>query len=173
MITIYTEESTTISQKSYDDIIAAVNIRELKCICGKCGCLIRHGSYKRTIKVPGGELLLRVSRVKCSDCGCTHALFISSIIPYSQICLKDQTLIINCFEDKSGYDEIFKSNQSFDENDVRSVILRYRRYWREYVLSSGISLFPLKSLVKSCFTIFRKQFMQIKDTKNVLYLFPT
>lgn len=173
MITIYTEGTDDISQKSYDEAIAGLNIRELTCTCGSSRCLIQHGCYKRKIKAPDGVFRLRVNRVKCTACGCTHALLFSSIIPGSQILLKDQLDIIKYSENKSGYVQILKSNLSLDENSVRAVVLRYRRNWQKHVLAGDISVVPVESLIKNCFSTFHKQFMQIKETSNILYIFPT
>ncbi len=173
MITIYVKDINHISQKLYDDVIAMVNIRKLTCTCGNCRCFIQHGSYNRTVKTSNGAVRLRINRVKCTICGCTHALLLSSIIPYSQISLKDQMDIINCYENQSGYDRIFESVFSIDESNVHSVILRYCRYWKPHILSHGISVFSIELLLKYCFSIFQKQFIQIKSTSNRLFMFPT
>lgn len=173
MITIYTEGADDISQKSYDAAIAGLDIRELTCTCGGSRCLIQHGRYERKIKASDGVFRLRVNRVKCNVCGCTHALLFSSIIPCSQILLKDQLAIISCLENSSGYAQILKSNLSLDENVVRAVVLRYRRNWQQHILAGDISVVPVESLIKNCFSTFHKQFMQIKEMPNILYLFPT
>lgn len=173
MITIYTEGADDISQKSYDAAIAGLDIRELTCTCGGSRCLIQHGRYERKIKASDGVFRLRVNRVKCNVCGCTHALLFSSIIPCSQILLKDQLAIISCLENSSGYAQILKSNLSLDENGVRAVVLRYRRNWQQHILAGDISVVPVESLIKNCFSTFHKQFMQIKEMPNILYLFPT
>ncbi len=173
MITIHTKDMDTISQKSYDNVISGLNLHELTCTCGKCGCLIHHGSYERKIKVPEGEFRLRVNRVKCSVCGCTHALLLSSMIPYSQIVLKVQLDIIHCSEKKSGYTHILLSNLSLDENTMRAVILRYRRRWKQLILAHHISMFSMESLIKYCFSIFQVQFMQGRGMPNILFIIPT
>lgn len=46
MITIYTEGTDDISQKSYDEAIAGLNIRELACTCGSSRCLIQHDAIR-------------------------------------------------------------------------------------------------------------------------------
>lgn len=173
MITIHVKDLNHISQKFYDDIIAMIDIRKLICTCGNCKSLIHHGNYSRTVKTPNGAVRLRINRVKCTICGCTHAILLSSIIPYSQIVLKDQMDIINCYENQFGYDKIFESNLSIDENNVHSVILRYCRYWKPRILSYDPSVFSVELLIKYCFSIFQRQFMQIKSTSNRLFMFPT
>ena len=169
MITIFVKDTKHISQKFYNDIVHSLDIHKLVCTCGHCACFIHHGSYERIVKTSEGKIRLRVNRVKCIVCGCTHAILISSIIPYSQMTLEDQTAIIDSYESKSGYDDILKSNFSIDENNIRSVILRYRKYWKSRILSYNILRYPLTSLVKQCFSIFERQFMQIRSTLNLLF----
>lgn len=172
MITVYIEDADYITQKSYDSIISELNIRDLTCTCGNCRCLIHHGGYKRKLKAPDGEYRLRINRVKCTSCGCTHALLVSSIIPYSQISLKDQLKIINCFESRSGYAQILASNLSLDENAVRAVALRYRRAWKEYALIDDIPTFSSELSVKYCFQLFKGSSCRSKELPIFFLHFP-
>jgi len=169
MITIFVKETQPISQKFYNDIVYSLDINKLVCTCGHCACFIHHGSYERTVKTSENKIRLRINRVKCNICGCTHAILISSIIPYSQMTLDDQTAIIDSYENKLGYNDILKSNFFIDENNIRSVILRYRKYWKSRILLYNILRYPLTSLVKQCFSIFECQFMQIRNTLNLLF----
>lgn len=173
MITLTTNEFTSISQESYDSIIYSLDFAHLTCTCGQCGCLVRHGCYERTVKTANGQIRLRVCRMKCTICGCTHALLLSSIVPYSQILLKDQVIIIDCYEKKSGFGEILNINFFIDENNIFAIIRNYYKYWKQRILSYGICYFPFESLVKQCFSVFAQQFMQVKSTKNLLFLLST
>ena len=158
--------SHTISQKSYDDIIASLKLSDIQCPCGHIGGLIHHGSYERTVKAPDGEFRLRICRVKCTLCGHTHAILLSSIVPYSQISLKEQVAVIHSYKQKAGYTEILSSNLSIDENNIRSIILRYRRFWHQALSLFELPLYPISELIKQCFSTFQKQFMQIKNIPN-------
>lgn len=169
MITLATNNFDLISQESYNDIIFSLNFDDLTCTCGHCACLIRHGSYERTVKSPNGKFRLRVFRVKCNICGCTHALLLSSIVPYSQISLKDQVTIINCYEEKNGFQQVLNTNDSIDENNIYAVIRNYCKYWKQELILKHIVLSSLFKLVKQCFFIFAQQFMQMKNTRNLLY----
>lgn len=173
MITIHIKDVDYISQRMYDDVIAGLDLHELICTCGNCQCLIHHGSYERKIKASDREFRLRVNRVKCIACGRTHALLPSSIIPYSQIVLKEQLNIINFFENKPGYGQFFQSDFFLDENAVRAVILRYRRNWKQGILAYQIAMYLSELLIKQCFNIFQRQFMQIRKIPNILFLIPT
>ena len=140
MITIEIPDiaSRTISQKSYDDIIASLKLSDIQCPCGHIGGLIHHGSYERTVKAPDGEFRLRICRVKC----------------------------IHSYKQKAGYTEILSSNLSIDENNIRSIILRYRRFWHQALSLFEFPLYPISELIKQCFSTFQKQFMQIKNIPN-------
>ena len=173
MITITTENFNTISQKSYDEIINSLEFHNLYCSCGHCACLIRHGSYERTIKEASCAFRLCVLRVRCKNCKQTHALLIASIVPYSQIILKVQATIIDCYERKTGFREILEANLSIDENNISAIVLRFRRHWKQRLLSQNIQLCPLGQLIQKSFSAFGRQFMQIKSTRNILFLRPT
>ena len=47
-------------------------------------CMSVHGYYWRSVMRPSGTLHPCVCRVKCSECGTTHALLLSSIVPFSR-----------------------------------------------------------------------------------------
>ena len=85
MITVKTENYNLISQHFYNKTIDSLDLNLISCACGHSGCLIRHGSYKRSIQLADRILSLSVVRVYCKICGHTHALLLSSMVPYSQI----------------------------------------------------------------------------------------
>ena len=168
MITIEIPDmaSRTISQRAYDNLIASLKLPDIQCPCGHRGGLIHHGSYERTVKAPDGGLRLRICRVKCTFCGHTHAILPSLVIPYSQIPIKEQVDIIHSYEQKLEYSEILSSNFTIDENNIQSIILRYRRFWHQALHLFHLPLYPISELIKQCFCTFKKQFMQIKNIPN-------
>ena len=85
MITVKTENYNLISQDFYNKTIDSLDLNLISCVCGHSGCLIRHCSYKRSIQLADRILSLFVVRVYCKICGHTHALLLSSLVPYSQI----------------------------------------------------------------------------------------
>lgn len=121
-----------------------------------------------------GEILaLTVVRVRCTACGHTHALLLSSMVPYSQIPLNVQVIAIHAYE--SGYSPscILEGHHFIDENNLKAVIRSYRLHWKERLRSACLSFDEWGSLVTGCFSHFSRQFMQIKTTVNKLFLLPT
>lgn len=173
MITILCRTYKPLSQKLYDSIVDAVDIRQIRCSCGHAGNLIYHGTYTRSIKTPEGLQVLRIIRVKCTHCGRTHAILPSSIVPYSRISLRDQADIIECHLDNGDMGELLSMDPSIDENNVKYVLRQFRKHWRERLLSESLSLCSLPGLVEGCFRAFLRQFMQVHTTVNILFLTPT
>lgn len=173
MITILCRTDKPLSQKLYDSIVDAVDILQIRCSCGHAGNLIYHGTYNRSIKMPEGLLVLRIVRVKCTHCGRTHAILLSSIVPYSRISLRDQAEIIECHLDNGDMGELLSENPSIDENNVKYVLRQFRKHWKERLLSESLSLCSLSGLVEGCFRAFLQQFMQVHGTVNILFLTPT
>ena len=118
-------------------------------------------------------MILRILRLKCAECGHTHAVLLSSLVPYSQIALKDQRQIVSAYEEKSNRNAVCDTNSSIDENNVKYVIRSYRRNWRERLRSEGIGLSPADLLIRLCFSVYSAQFMQIHATFNRLFSMTT
>jgi hypothetical protein len=66
-----------------------------------------------------------------------------------------------------------EANPAIDESNARAVIRRYHKHWKQRLAAENIALSPIPQLIKSCHFRFKRQFMQIKATKNQLYLKPT
>ena len=169
MITLFVENCNDISQNFYDSVVNNLQLHRLSCSCGHSSCLSIHGYYYRTAKLPAGDIRLKICRVKCSECGKTHALLLSSMVPYSQIRLIDQQRICAGYEAGSRSSDICDDNLSIDENNIKSVIRNYRQCWKEKLISLKISLSPLGELVRSCFLLYSAQFMQIHRGTNKLF----
>ena len=173
MITIETGFCNPISQSFYDNTVLALDLNLITCTCGHTGCLVWYGSYTRKLRQEDQVISLRISRVFCSSCHHTHALLLSPIVPYSQIPLKVQAAIAQCYEESSGYRQILEEQSCIDENTVSSIIRSFRRHFRERLRSFSVPLFPPAGLVRSCFACFSRSFMQIKNTRNKLFCPPT
>ncbi len=145
----------------------------ISCTCGHSGCLIRYGSYKRNVQLKDEKITLTVVRVFCTVCGHTHALLLSSIVPYSQIPLNLQISVIHTYESGLSLQPILAEHCLIDENNLKSVIRSYRLYWQQRLRSAALSFIERNSLVIGCFSHFSRQFMQIKTTVNKLILLPT
>ena len=173
MITIFVRDCNQISQSFYDSVIYDLQLHQLTCSCSHSACLSVHGYYKRTVKLSSGAIRLRVCRVKCSECGATHALLLSSMVPYSQIPLPDQQRICKDYEEGRSVSIVCESNPSIDENNVKSILRNYRLCCREKLRSLRIGLAPLGTLVLSCFSDYSSQFMQIHLRVNKIFFYPT
>lgn len=169
MITIFVRNCNQISQSFYDSVMNSLQFHQLTCSCGHSACLSVHGYYHRTVKTDGVHLRLRICRVKCSECGATHALLLSSMVPYSQILLSDQVTICLAFESGSDPSAVCEDNPAVDENNVKSVLYGYRHHWREKLRSLRIPLLPLHHLIISCFSFYSAAFMQIHRGRNHLF----
>ena len=170
MITLFVEDYNPLTPDFYNYFLSKIQLHQLSCPCGHAGCLHIHGYYKRFIKTPSGKLPFRILRVKCECCGHTHAILLSSMVPYSQISISDQISIISNYLNDLPQESVMNSTPSIDESCFRHVIRNYRKYWHEKLISERIRLCPVCQLIKSCFAYFSYQFMQIKNTVNILLL---
>lgn len=121
MITIKTENYNHISQDFYNKIIDSLDLTLISCTCGHSGSLIRHGSYKRKIPLKDRIITLTVVRVYCKHCGHTHALLLSSFVPYSQIPLTVHISSILACEQNSSIRPVLAGQCCVDENNIRSI----------------------------------------------------
>lgn len=172
MITLSVDDYNLVSQDFYDNTIGALQFHQLTCTCGLSAGLTIHGYYYRGIKSGDGIVRLRICRVKCCHCGKTHALLLSSFVPYSQILLNDQLEILVGFENDRLATSVMEHTPSIDENHLRFIIQQYRAHWQQRLLAARIPLLS-KALIQSCFSYFARQFMQIKNTANILFSAPT
>ncbi|MGD9679317.1 MAG: DUF6431 domain-containing protein [Vulcanibacillus sp.] len=171
MITIPTTKIKSFTQKNYDELINTLPFHKVSCTCGQLGKLIKHGYYIRSIKTPDGLVKLKILRVKCKSCKRTHAILLDFIVPYSQILLKDHISIIQVFEKQLSFESIMLSNLLIDEGNLRYIIKQYLHHWKEKLLAYK-KVFNA-SVSEHCFTIFKRQFMQIKQVPNILFIQPT
>ena len=92
------QKSEKISEKSINEQIKEyeeeVNFPGLKCSCGSQQ-LDFHGVYERNIIKNNVEYKIKIKRVKCKECGKTHALLPVFILPYYQTEVEE---IITCVE---------------------------------------------------------------------------
>lgn len=173
MITLSVDICNPLSQDFYDKTIYNLQFHQLVCTCGHSGCLTIHGYYDRSVKSGDSCLCLHICRVICCECGRTHALLLSSLVPYSQVPTKDQIDIISHYESDGDFSSVMDNTPSIDESCARSVIRRFRQFWKQRLLSESIAPMPDNSFIGRCFSAFRRQFMQVKCIPNILFLTPT
>ena len=173
MLTVTVQDCNRFDQKFYNSVVSSLQFHTLECTCGHSGCLTAHAYYSRSIITPNGKVSLMILRVICSECGRTHALLLSSMVPYSQIPADDQRGIAEAYEHKTDRNRLCSAGSGIDENNVKSVIRRYVKFWRERLLTHSIFMGDLSSLTDACFAHYSKQFMQIRGTPNSLVPSPT
>lgn len=173
MILISVSNYNRFSQNYYNSVINNLQLHRLTCSCGHSACLSIHAYYKRSVFLPDGVYPLRICRVRCSECGRTHAILLSSLVPYDRISLSDQHTVICAYEDGADRNAVCEQNPSIDENNVKSIIRRYTRFWRQRLLSESIRFTEIPSLVRSCFSFYSMQFMQIRGAPAKLFSLTT
>lgn len=169
MITVLVDNCNPISQDFYDSVLNSIQLHQLTCPCGHSACLTIHGYYTRRVKSSDGDVCLRICRVYCSCCHHTHAVLLSSIVPYSQISLPGHMEILTAHENGLSPDTLMEQNPSIDESSCRYIIRNFLLYWKQRLLSERIRLSAV-NLVSLCFSHFFKQFMQIRCTPNILFV---
>lgn len=166
MITVIFKGCNDFSQNCYDCTINNLQLHTIECTCGKKGCLIRHGHYKRSVKFRSSLIRLSVQRVLCTECLVSHALLPSILVPYSQIPLHDQQQILYCAEKGRDTEPVMENNLLIDENNIKYIIRQFKRHWKQRILSAGLSLSD--ALAVPCLCVYSRQFMQIHRVRNKL-----
>lgn len=167
MITILFKDCNTFSQNFYDQTIDTLQLHRVQCTCGKKGCLIFHGHYRRNVKWLSDLIELVIQRVWCKDCGISHALIPSFLVPYSQIPLADQQEILDRVQSGKSMDAVMERNLLIDENNIKYIIRQFKKHWEQRLLSIGRSV--RDSLTIPCLAVYSRQFMQIRRTPNLLF----
>ena len=173
MVTLFVEENNPLTPTFYNSFIADLQLHQLKCPCGHSGGLSVHGYYQRFIKTFEGKLCFNICRVVCEACGKTHALLLSSMVPYFQIPLQLYVNTIIAAEHQTGFASLLDGRVCVDENNLKSILRNYRLHWCERLRAVSLCLTDLSRLVSGCFSHFSRQFMQIKTTRNILFVPPT
>lgn len=151
-----------ITPETYGKITANLPLYRIHCSCGHAGCLVRHGYYRRKLKTRQGTIVLRILRVKCRECGRTHAIIPELAVPYSQIPADLQQLMLLHPLGSPELEELMRDNCDITESNVLAVGSRYRRNWRERLAALGMKLGDgIADLVRNSFAAFHRQFMQI------------
>ena len=148
-------------------------LHRLKCTCcGHAGCLIKHGRYTRKLKAGGEELEERsIQRVRCKECGATHAVVPTYIVPYQWEMLKVQIEILLHWLTDRNYKDVMEKNHLIDESTVQAVIRRFRQHWQARLATAGLSVeMEAEELVRGCFAHYGRQFLQIRRVPNQLFL---
>lgn len=166
MITVLMDDCNGFSQDLYKNLIDSLQLHLIECTCGKKGCLIFFGHYRRSVKYLSHTIHLHIQRVCCKECGKTNALLPSLLVPYSQIPLRDQQELLHAINSGSSPEPVMERNNLIDENHVKYIFSQFKKHWKQRLLSLGVSL--LEDLTPPCLAAFSRQFMQIHRTRNKL-----
>lgn len=152
----------------YEKVIDALQLEQIQCPHCKQYGFCHHCYYsrhlKRKLRENEDEKIL-ILRIKCKHCGKTHAVLLSSMIPYTQLSLEDTVLIIGEAEQKDENERKQLQNELYEREwigpeDPVNVMKRYRTFWKQRLISEAISLND-DNLSEKCIQAFRRQFMQI------------
>ena len=85
-----------ITENQYKNIIQSLNFNELS--CPKCNSkgLRAHASYSRYVDFFKRSHKVTIQRLRCPECGSTHAVLIEDMIPYS---IASYSLIVEVIAD--------------------------------------------------------------------------
>lgn len=86
----------------YGEAINSIDFN--KVVCHKCRAIGNYeikGYYHRYIIINNYKLKINILRIKCKNCGRTHAILFLDFVPYYQLSAKDSKVIIeNDFKDE-------------------------------------------------------------------------
>ena len=151
-----------ITAEIYGKVSASLPIYRLSCSCGHAGCLVRHGYYRRRLKTRQGTIVLRILRVKCKECGRTHAILPELIVPYSQIPADLQQCMLLYPLGSPELESLMQGNSDITESNILAIRGRYRKNWKERLLTLSRKLQDdIAHLIQDSFSFFHRQFMQI------------
>lgn len=163
MLTGFFSNCKYLTPKIYNHIVSHLELHRVRCSCGHAGCLIRHGYYSRKLKLRYGTYSFRILRVKCRECGHTHAILPDSVVPYSQIPVDIQHKLLLYPLGSNELNEIMDNNSDITESDVLHIRARFRRYWKARLDAAFAELnSSLQSILDRCYSSYSRQFMQIK-----------
>ena len=177
MIQILTIYCSLFFQEKYNKFIESLNFSSLTCPhpeCGFRGQCTRHAYYKRNIITEYDKKYIRILRVKCLHCKKTHALLPNWIVPYSQHLVADHIEIIGAYHAGISPYTFKPSNPEINTWSVVYIVKQFEDHWKGRLLSLVTSIFDgMDEIISSCFISYKRQFMQIKRTRNALFIPPT
>ena len=97
-----------------------------------------------------------ILRVKCKECGKTHAVLLSLIVPYQSVELEIQIQILK----DEDVEKIMVNNEAIDEQEVYRIRKRFKTKYKKWMSLNKLSF--LDDLVKLAFRDFKSNFMQIR-----------
>lgn len=157
MIICDCDKVNDLSQDYYDRIVQELDRSLILCpTCKQLGFYV-NSYYERSFKLAGSpdKTKILIMQVICKSCGKTHAILLSSMIPWSQITLHD-TLVVLKLDPSSPKAEY---NPLISHEDRVRLRKAFRLFWKERLKAFNISIDD--SLSGTCIFYHHRQFMQI------------
>lgn len=138
---------------NYNDFIANLEVKTIKCPNCNLSDMERHGYYKRYINISGKKYYIRILRVRCKICGHTHAVLPDFVIPYLH-------------EPITNMIELILSNSVDTDDNLYKIIHKIKKKWLPMLNSIMLTFkHSISELVKKCSQVFRTCVMQIHRGK--------
>lgn len=159
-------------QSAYFQQVNSIVLCEVVCpVCGKKGCLIFYGTYGRNLFWYSLNILLHIQRVRCKECGSTHALMPHIIVPYSRVPLVDQQEILQHFVEGTSPEEVLERNLLIDWDAAYRIYRNFTNFWEQRISDLNLSIWD--DLFASCLDKYFMQPFQMRDRVNMLLRLPT
>ena len=138
---------------NYNDFIANLEVKTIKCPYCNTSDMERHGYYKRYINISGKKYYIRILRVRCKVCGHTHAVLPDFIVPYLHNPIIDLLELVT------------NSQKDLDENQTK-LKRKINKKWKSILHSLDLTFkHKLQELVFLCSIQIKMCFMQIHRGK--------
>ena len=126
-----------ITKNQYEKIIQSLNFNELSCPrCNSKG-LRAHASYSRHVDFFKRSHKITIQRLRCPECGSTHAVLIEDMIPYS---IASYNLIIEVI---AGIDFLESSHAAYLKNKYLPYFFDYDSFCKLNTRKNYLNFFML------------------------------
>jgi hypothetical protein len=165
MIIVLADDVNRVSQDIYDRIVNELDRERIKCNrCGQYGFNI-NCYYYRSIRKPSGIEKILIVQLICRSCGKTHAVLLSTMIPWCSVEMSDAIRIIKA-HGSSEIRLIYDDNPSISEDNIKHLRRIYFGEWKERLLSFCISID--NHLTENCVRYHDRQFLQNRCSSVLL-----
>lgn len=159
--------NTELTQDLYDSYIHELDLHHLPCTCSHHD-MVRYGTYQRNVITASTRFHLTVVRLLCKECGRTHAVLPSSIVPWQYLQLGIQIQILSHPELN---DDLMVNNPNIDEQLISRVKNNFKKKYKPWMHSEGLCFDD--DLVSNAFLSFMSNFMQMHKGTYQLFSFST
>ena len=137
-------------------------------ICSHCGSdkLIKYGVYERNIGIYGVYETIKIKRVMCKECGHTHAIIPSFILPFFQNALVFVLMAIEQIE----VEERCVVNVSNEINITRQLLYFWITRFNSHLTRLKVTFsYEIKKIMKSLYSA-RKNWKEYEKINGINFL---